>query len=125
MESDGSLIAGANNSLQCEVETVVGVRSGDISISWTTPDGTVIEIDSLTTEGTVTRGTLQLSPLTTSDAGSYICTGRILADSVQVDVSSNSSFELNVTSKFSALSHTDLHNNHTVRSPSQSQLQWW
>ena len=101
VESDGSLIAGANHSLQCEVETVVGVRPGDITISWTTPDGTLIETDSLTTEGNVIRGTLELSPLTTSDAGSYTCTGRILADSVQVYVSSNSIIELYVTSKFS------------------------
>ena len=103
MESNGSLIAGANHSLQCEVETVVGVRPGDITISWTTPDGTLIETDTLTTEGNVIRGTLELSPLTTSDAGSYTCTGRIQAESVQVDVSSNSSIELNVTSKFSVL----------------------
>ena len=109
MESDGSLIAGANHSLQCAVETVQGVRSRDISILWTTPDGTVIEIDTLNTVGNVTRGKLELSPLTASDAGSYTCTGRIQAYSVQVNVRSNSSIELNVTSKFSALSHTDLH----------------
>ena len=100
MESNGSLIAGANHSLQCVVETVQGVRPGDISISWTTPNVTVIETDSLT-ERNVTRGTLELSPLTTSDADSYTCTGRILAESVQVDVSSKSSIELYVTSKFS------------------------
>ena len=101
VESNGSLIAGANHSLQCVVETVVGVRPKDISISWTTPNGTLIETDSLTTERNVTRGTLELSPLTTSDADSYTCTGRILAESVQVDVSSKSSIELYVTSKFS------------------------
>ena len=101
VESNGSLIAGKNHSLECVVETVVGVRPKDISISWTTPDGTLIETDSLTTEGNVTRGALELSPLTTSDAGSYTCTGRILADIVLVEVSSNSSTELNITSKSS------------------------
>ena len=101
VEPNGSLIAGANHSLQCVVETVVGVRPGDISISWSTPNGTVIETDTLNTVGTVTRGTLELSPLTASDAGSYTCTGRILADNVLVEVSSNSSTELNITSKSS------------------------
>ena len=123
MESDGSLIAGANHSLECVVETVVGVRPGDISISWTTPNGTVIERDTLTTVGNVTRGTLELSPLTTSDAGSYTCTGRILlADSVLVDVSSNSSTELIITSKSSVHSIQTFTSHY---SSSQSQLQRW
>ena len=122
VESNGSLIAGANHSLECVVETVVGVRSGDISISWTTPNGTVIERDTLTTVGNVTRGTLELSPLTTSDAGSYTCTGRILAYSVLVNVSSNSTTELIITSKSSVHSIQTFTSHY---SSSQSQLQRW
>ena len=103
--SDGTSTAGETFSLECVVETVKGVWSGDISIVWMGPDGSEpsgdsIGIGDLTTEGTVTRGRLVFSPLHTSDSGQYTCTGRIAADSVGVDVSSTSSVEINVTSEY-------------------------
>ena len=103
--SDGMSTAGETFSLECAVETVEGVRSEDIFIEWLGPNGSEpsgdnIEIGNLTTEGTVTRGGLVFSPLHTSDRGEYTCTGRIAADSVGVDVSDNSSVEINVMSKY-------------------------
>ena len=102
--SIGSSIAGELQSLECSVETEAGVRSGDISISWTTPNGSVVASSEdltsyLTSEGTVTRGRLDLSPLATSEAGRYTCTGTIAAESVGVSVSSQSSLNLFVNSE--------------------------
>ena len=98
--SIGSSIAGEPQSLECSVETEAGVRPGDIYISWTTPNGSnlsssAVLTSEVTSEGTVTRGRLSFSPLATSEAGSYTCTGTIAAESV----SSHSSLELSVTSK--------------------------
>ena len=86
------------------METVDGVRSENISIQWMGPDGSEpsgdnIEIGDLTTEGIMTTGRLVFSPLRTSDRGQYTCTGRIRADSVEVDVSNSSSMTIDVTSK--------------------------
>ena len=90
----------------CEVETVEGVRSEDIFISWTGPDGTMISGDDHimiigpNTDGNVTTGVLMFSLLYTSDRGQYTCTGRISATNVGVDVSNDSSVDINVTSKY-------------------------
>ena len=102
--SDGSSTAGETFSLVCSVETEEGVRSEDMSISWTTPDGTVIETENLTTEGNVTTGILDFFPLSTSDRGDYRCTGRIVAGGVGVNVSNDSSQEIiSVTSESSPI----------------------
>ena len=96
----GSSTAGETYSLQCYVETVEGVRSRDISISWTTPNGTTVMSKNMTTTGRVTRGSLIFSPLTTSHSGQYICTGRISAETVGVNISESFIFTVNVSSKF-------------------------
>ena len=101
--SVGSSVAGERYSLECSVETVDGVRSEDISITWTTPQGDSVVTESLTTTGRVTRSSLNFSPLTTSDGGQYTCTGRISAATVSVDVHSNSVIQVNVESKFTQL----------------------
>ena len=102
--SNGSSIAGEPHSLECSVETEAGVRLGDISISWITPNGSVAAssealTNDLTSVVTVTRGRLDLSPLATSEAGSYTCTGTIAAESVGVSVIDQSSLDLSVTSE--------------------------
>ena len=103
--SDGDSTAGEDFTLQCRVETVEGVRPEDIFIQWTGPDDGLISsgdnrvIGELTTDGAVTTGSLQFSPLHTSDGGQYICTGRVVASSVEVDVRSSASSILRVTSK--------------------------
>ena len=97
--SVGSSVAGERYSLECSVETVDGVRSGDISITWTTPHEDSVGTESLTTTGRVTRGSVIFSPLSTSDGGEYTCTGRISAATVSVDVHSNSVIQVNVTSE--------------------------
>ena len=115
VESDGDSTAGENFSLQCTVETVEGVRPEDISIQWTGPDGGQISsgdnivIGELTTDGTVTTGSLQFSPLRTSDRGQYTCTGRVAASSVVVDVSNSDSIVVNVTSTFSPVLCSGIH----------------
>ena len=101
--SVGSSVAGERYSLECSVETVDGVRSGDISITWSTPQGDSVVTESLTSTGRVTRGSLIFSPLTTSDGGQYTCTGRISAATVGVDVHSNSVTQVNVASKYAQL----------------------
>ena len=105
VRSEGSSTAGESLTVECIVETVVGVRSEDISIQWMGPDGSEpsgynIKIGELTTEGIMTTGRLVFSPLHTSDRGQYTCTGRIRADSVEVDVSNSSSMTIDVTSKY-------------------------
>ena len=107
--SVGSSVAGERYSLECSVETVDGVRSGDISITWTTPQGDSVMTESLTTTGNLTRGSLMFSPLTTSDGGQYTCTGRISAATVSVDVHSNSVIQVNVTSEYVRSSFKILH----------------
>ena len=99
--SDGTSTAGETFSLGCMVETVEGVRSGDISIVWMGPNGSDPIGDRTRIGGSVTRRTLAIvfSPLHTSDRGQYTCTGRIADDSVGVDVSSTSSVEINVISE--------------------------
>ena len=97
--SVGSSVAGERYSVECSVETVDGVRSGDISITWSTSQGDSVVTESLTSTGRVTRGSLIFSPLSTSDGGQYTCTGRISAATVSVDVHSNSSILVNVTSE--------------------------
>ena len=104
VRSEGSSTAGESFTVECIVETVEGVRSKDISLQWMGPDGSEpsgdnIDIGELTTDGIMTTGRLLFSPLYTSDRGQYTCTGRIRADSVEVDVSSSSSMIINVTSK--------------------------
>ena len=99
----GNSTAGETYYLECSVETVEGVRPGDISISWTTPKGRNVGGENLTTRGNVTRGKLNFTPLTTSDNGEYTCTGKITAKSVGVDINDTYSITVNVSSKF--LSH--------------------
>ena len=104
VRSGGSSTAGESLTVECIVETVEGVRSEDISIQWMGPDGSEpsgdnIEIGELTTEDIMTTGRLVFSPLYTSDRGQYTCTGRIRADSVEVDVSNSSNMTIDVTSK--------------------------
>ena len=104
--TEDSSIAGEMFSMICTVETVEGVRSNDISIMWTGPDGTILNGDDHimimepNTEGNVTTGRLMFSPLHTSDRGQYTCTGRISATAVGVDVSNDSSMDITVTSKY-------------------------
>ena len=104
--TEGSSIAGEIFSMICTVETVEGVRSNDISIIWTGPDETIISGDDRimiigpNTDDIVTTGILMFSLLYTSDRGQYTCTGRISATSVGVDVSDDSSVDINVTSKY-------------------------
>ena len=95
----GNPMAGETYSLECSVETKKGVRSTNISITWTTPNGAIVKTGNLMTNGTVTKGTLAFSPLNTSHSGEYICTGRISAESVGVNVSNNFSIVVNVSSK--------------------------
>ena len=115
VESDGDSTAGEDFSLQCTVETEEGVRLEDISIQWTGPDGGQISsggnivIGNLTTDGTVTTGSLQFSPLRTSDRGQYTCTGRVAASSVEVNVSNSDSIVVNVTSTFSPVLCSGIH----------------
>ena len=103
--SDDIAIAGETFSLECRVETVEEVRPEDVSITWRVtgapePSGENIKIKNITTESTVIRGRLVFSTLHTSDRGQYTCTGRILAESVGVDVSNTSIMKIDVTSKW-------------------------
>ena len=111
--SVGSSVAGERYSVECSVETVDGVRSGDILIIWTTPQGDSMVTESLTTTGRVTRGSLIFSPLTTSDGGQYTCTGRISVATVSVDVHSNSVIQVNVTSECAQLIWCFIYCSHT------------
>ena len=66
--SNDIAIAGRTFSLVCTVEAVEGVRSEDVSIVWRITNGSEvsgenIEIKDHTTEGTMTRRRLVLSPL--------------------------------------------------------------
>ena len=102
--TNGSSTAGEGFSAECSVETVEGVRSEDISITWTGPDGPIIREDhpvigNLTTAGNVTRGRLVFSPLLTSGRGQYTCTGRISVPDVGIDVSGDYKVDINVSSK--------------------------
>ena len=102
--TDGNSTAGEVLSLMCKVVTVEGVRSEDISIMWSGPNGTIqngghVMIEDHTTTGNVTIGRLVFSPLHTSDRGQYTCTSRISVTSVGVDVSNNSSVDIIVSSK--------------------------
>ena len=107
--TNGNSTAGESFSVECRVETVEGVTSEDISITWTGPDGPitrgghpVIEDpvrEGLTTADSVATGRLVFFPLFTSDKGQYTCTGRISVSAVGLDVSNYSSVRINVTSK--------------------------
>ena len=109
MTGDGNSTAGEVFSVECRVETVEGVRSEDILITWTGPDGTVLGGDhpviedpvreGLTTADSVIIGKLVFSPLLTSDRGQYTCTGRISIPDVEVDVSGNDSTYITVSSE--------------------------
>ena len=99
VDAPGKSTAGENYSLVCSVETVDGVRPRDISITWITPDKGSVMGTGLTTNGRVTTGAHQFSPLMTSDGGRYTCTGRISDESVNVDVENDTSMQVNVTSK--------------------------
>ena len=116
VESDGNSTAGEDFSLQCTVETEEGVRPEDISIQWTGPDGGQMSNgDNIMirnfTNGTITTGSLQFSPLRTSDRGQYTCTGRVAASSVEVDISNSDSIVVNVTSTFSPVLCSVIHGN--------------
>ena len=100
--TEGNSTAGEVFSLICKVVTVEGVRSEDISIMWSGPNGTIqnnLMIEDHTTTGSVTIGRLVFSPLHTSDRGQYTCTSRISVTSVGVDVSNTSSVDITVSSK--------------------------
>ena len=103
--TDGISTAGEVFSLICKVVTVEGVRPENITIMWSGPNGTITSHDHLmiehhATTDTVTSGTLIFSPLHTSDRGQYTCTGRISVTSVDIDVSSTSSVDITVSSKY-------------------------
>ena len=102
--TDGSSTAVEVFSLMCKVVTVEGVRSKDIPIMWSGPNGTIqngrhLMIEDHTTTGSVTIGRLVFSPLHTSDRGQYTCTSRISVTSVGVEVSNTSSVDITVSSK--------------------------
>ena len=97
VRAEGVPTAGSDYSLVCTLDTEEGVRSEYISIVWTTPSGETKKAENVSDNGTT--GELNFSPLNTSDRGDYICTGRIRVDSVMVNVSSNSSLDINVTSE--------------------------
>ena len=102
--TDGNSTAGEVFSLMCKVVTVEGVRSENISIMWSGPNGTIqnggrLMIEDHSTTGSVTIGRLVFSPLHTSHRGQYTCTSRILVTSVGVDVSKTSSVDITVSSK--------------------------
>ena len=99
VEAAGKSTAGGNYSLVCSVEKKDGVRPRDISITWTTPDKRSVMGTGLATNGRVTTGAHQFSPLMTSDGGQYTCTGRVSDETVGVNVSSNTSIQVIVTSK--------------------------
>ena len=75
------------------MKTEQGVRPGDINIIWITPNEVIHAAENGTT------GRLNFSPLTTFHVGHYTCVGRILANTVGVNVSGNSSVDINVTSE--------------------------
>ena len=83
----------------CSVETVDGVRPRDLSITWMTPDKQNVVGTGLTTNGRVTTGAHQFSPLMTSDGGRYTCTGRISDENVNVNVENDASIRVDVISK--------------------------
>ena len=95
--TEGVPTAGGDYSLVCTLDTEEGVRSEYISIIWTTPSGEMKMAEDVSNSRTI--GKLNFSPLNTSDRGDYICTGRILVDSVMVNVSSNKSQDIIVTSE--------------------------
>ena len=118
VRAEGVPTAGGDYSLVCTLDTEEGVGSEDISIIWTTPSGEMKMAEDVSNSGTI--GKLNFSPLNTSDRGDYICTGRILVDSVMVDVSANSSLDINVTSE--SLFYTSYYVHLTPPSISQSRL---
>ena len=83
----------------CLVETTDRVRPRDISITWITPDKGSAESTGLATNGRITTGAHQFSPLMTSDGGWYTCTVRISDKSVSVNVENDTYVQVNVTSK--------------------------
>ena len=118
VRAEGVPTAGGDYSLVCTLDTEEGVRSEDISIIWTTPSGETKKAENVSDNGTT--GELNFSPLNTSDRGDYICTGRIIVDSVMVNVSANSSLDVNVTSE--SLLYIIIYTHLTLPSISQSLL---
>ena len=100
VEFVGSPTTGETFSLECVVTTEEGVRPENISITWTIPGGQMKVAESKSTSGGVTTGRLSFVPLNTSHGGEYVCTGRIQSPDVAVNVSNNSSREINVTSEY-------------------------
>ena len=115
VDLSSTLYAGTVFTLTCEVELLPEVdTSVTISTSWSKDGAELngsdrISVDSMATDGTITTGTLQFSPLRTSDRGQYTCTGRVAASTVEVDVSNSGSIVVNVTSTFSPVLCSGIH----------------
>ena len=115
VDLSSTLYAGTVFTLTCEVELVSEVNTSvTISTSWSKDGAPLngsqrITVDSMATNGTVTTGNLQFSPLSTSDRGQYTCTGRVVASTVEVDVSNSDSIVVNVTSMFSPVLCSGIH----------------
>ena len=93
-------MVGSPLTVECRVDTVAGVSSSSVMISWTAPGGGSVMSDSRVTinpttfSGNVFTSSLQFTYLTEGDNGNYICNWTILQSSGSETV------ELQLTSKF-------------------------
>ena len=93
-------MVGSRLTVECRVDTVPGVSSSSVMISWTAPVGGSIMNDSrvtispTTSSGNVFTSNLQFTYLMEGDNGTYTCNWMILQSSGSETV------ELQLTSKF-------------------------
>ena len=94
-------------TVECRVDTVPGVSSSSVMISWTAPGGvgsimndSRVTISPTTSSGNVFTSSLQFIYLTERDNGTYTCNWTILQSSGSETV------ELQLTSKFLFLTWT-------------------
>ena len=97
-------------TVECRVDTVPGVSSSSVTISWTAPGGGSIMSDSrvtispTTSSGNVFTSSLQFTYLMEGDEGNYTCNWMILQSSGSETVELQS-----LTSKFLFLTWTIFH----------------
>ena len=95
------LVAGENVTLTCSISVIDGlVGDALVEAIWSDSNGSVLQPDSLQTNGRSTTTILEFSPLLLSHGGRYTCSASITISEVSVVRRNMEPFDVIIQSKY-------------------------